>query len=1384
MARLTSLVETDGACALPGCTIKYASFVQVMWKAVQRGFVRHDEATFVADGLRYGFKLGVDTDKMRGHRQFNNYKSSIDSAASVSKAIQERVDNHKTLDLGPSTPEIELSIRKFFAASCIFPMGAVGKSVEEYVNEKRPTDDHARSGLNAATDMKGLRYSLNTYRQIAEGFLKNFYMRVSDVKGAFPILPLHPGIWPFFFFRFYKNGNVHARHLYLHLFADFGAAGTPGTFKIFFDVVVLMARSEEILTLPMTVYVDDLQSFGPERLSVDAEMEKFHYFGENTCGVFFKWLKDRKAAQCQMALGFWWDSRTLTRCLVQEKVDSYLFAFGEVLTCKTMSLVEMQRAAGKMQRTVMTFPTGAACLVVSMFALMCGLRLPWQRRRTTRTVRQDVSTVIDLLRLNLGRGYYSFKDFVLGHGVATDASRSRGYTGGGFFSMCGLYDFWVYGSRAARQAIDFLEGDVVVATVRRLAHRWFGMRIPFFVDNMVFEKSGEAGRSRVERLNVLLKELFMLQIIFNFIIEWFWIDTNSNLLADHLSRGREDEFLRDAHGDGTARFFSEYNRVADDRSREFGQAASASAQEDALRFTAEYLMNDSTDTESAYAGKTLRKALPTSWLCLPKGVTPRRVDDTAGRTRALPEVRGKITEKDLIAAQEAAKAGPGQFSRQLGPKPSRQKSSCAWCGKTDYFELIKCKYCPRAFCEDCYPPMEHGCLGPYPLGISGGANDPNDRYDKGAPDFQADYPLARDLPGVAGSSPGESALLIPTDAPEDVGGVQGATYAQRAMQAANAPVRGRRVGGRARNGGMALLGLLFLSFCEPGASAPYEHGNGEVADAVLAASYVRSSIYDGLPDVMVTQVEQIMDNRLASSSWRKVSTALKSWRAFAADNGWETIIRTNDPLRGGKLAAWVTSLVALTTLVYASISKYVWGLCTWLQLQHQADPRLGVPEWATFMKATKVLTFVPAKPHDRCPVETLEKIVLNLDDSKFEDVQMGFLLLFLFYTFARTETPLSKAREGRECFLAEEDMAWSDVRLRRDESTAWEQVVDIKFKKTKTDQRVERPEARGGGDWVTVGNTDEQMWSLAFWYIQLLGFYQRRRDAAEPFFVNPGTYAAGLEGAVDASGAWLYRDALKAFHDAQSAVGIADDDITGFHGIRVEGYGVSKRGNGESLTVAHGGWKSRKGHERYARFPSQHVRNIARNMRRACASDFADSSEADSEEGAPGPRERSAEPPAERLRRGQVGSTSSPAASSGASSSAVAPASAPLRRGAPAQDPLLPEGWKSVRRQASSGTRYTAYVGPDGQKASSREVAWRVAEGRSAPAGSRAAEAEAPGSARGGKSRKAASREGPGTPVAAAAGSGPVPRGVHLRDFIVEAARPPRRKPPAQRARA
>ena len=58
---------------------------------------------------------------------------------------------------------------------------------------------------------------------------------------------------------------------------------------------------------------------------------------------------------------------------------------------------------------------------------------------------------------------------------------------------------------------------------------------------------------------------------------------------------------------------------------------------------------------------------------------------------------------------------------------------------------------------------------------------------------------------------------------------------------------------------------------------------------------------------------------------------------------------TDDPNRGGKLAAFVMSRVMTTTIVYASISKTVWALVEWFKLQHQADPRVGLVGWKNFM---------------------------------------------------------------------------------------------------------------------------------------------------------------------------------------------------------------------------------------------------------------------------------------------------------------------------------------------------------------------------------------------------------------------------------------------------
>ena len=161
-----------------------------------------------------------------------------------------------------------------------------------------------------------------------------------------------------------------------------------------------------------------------------------------------------------------------------------------------------------------------------------------------------------MLALNMGKGFYSYALHRRAPDVWTDASRQdpiRGesYSGGGFLSACGRYSHFIFGRAFARsQLIDFMEGYTVLLAVQQLAPFWRHCKVTIWIDNSAFQQSGEKGRSRVERLNWLLRKLLILQVEYDFVLSYAWISTHDNYLADHLSRGRVDEFLLHVHSSG------------------------------------------------------------------------------------------------------------------------------------------------------------------------------------------------------------------------------------------------------------------------------------------------------------------------------------------------------------------------------------------------------------------------------------------------------------------------------------------------------------------------------------------------------------------------------------------------------------------------------------------------------------------------------------------------------------------------------------------------------------------------------------------------------------------------------------------------------------------
>ena len=976
------VVEAQGACALPGVSIRYDSFVTEMWRAVHRGFVTHEHASFVSEGLRHGFRCGVDVTLMAGHRWFSNYPSTQPYAAQSQcfDAISKRVAAYKTLDLGLWSNALGNDIKGAFGASAIFPMGCVPKIHEPEV--MRCTDDHTRTGLNAVTSLEGLLHSLNAVNEIAWFLKQGYYMHVSDVDGAFTVLPFHPDLWPFMFFRFRSPDSVGPPHLFCHLTGDFGTRGMPGVFKIFFvDVLMNMARSAMVLTLPCPVFVDDLSLIGPVGELVVDEMNGFQHWAGNVCGVYFKALKDRVAAQCQTSLGFVWNSVSLVRSLEEKKLLSYVELLTEYAGKPKLTLKEMQSMAGRMQRAAYTMPPGAACLISGLFLLMAGLKLPWHNKRTTKAVRSDFRWFRDMLQANLGRGFYSFDLFGWASEVRTDACKSKDMAGGGFVSRCGRYDWWYYGTRAKRQLIDFLEGDTVSVCMQKMGCYWYRCRAPIGIDNMTFEKSVEKGRSKAVRLQVLVKEVFACQLQYQFVACPFWLSSEDNELADHLSRAREDVFLKRAYETG---FWS-------------------------------------------------------------SPVVPQRLIG-AGSTRTLPEKRGELSSM----------LDP-RMGLYLPPPPSLGDASLLNGLPREDRLLAHCIM---------------GGVGKPPLALDGGA---------------------------------------PHRMPHDV-----------------------------------------------------------------SVSYPRVSLTEGLPEELLELLHDVVDNRFAASSWRSIYSGVAKWQVVADKYGWDQVIKTDDPQRGGKLTAFVLSLVKDTDLVFSSIENYLWGVRSWHELQLQADPIKGVMSWDLFMASVKVLTFVPHEPRVPTPLAVVEKIVAEADRNSFEDVQMVTLILAMLYTFTRVECPCPQSFTGRGSWDPSKHWRGEDFDIG---SAAGRRAAFIRFRGIKQDRLEERPQAQGDGDWSTIGEIPGSEMCFVTWLVRLNAFHGPR-DPKSPMFVSR-----------DRVRPLLYAAALNGFKELQIRVGVSPDNVTKFHGLRILGYNRSKKAVGEALTVEHGRWMS-SAHDRYSRFSMAEVASI------------------------------------------------------------------------------------------------------------------------------------------------------------------------------------------------
>jgi hypothetical protein len=550
---LRQQVVSEGVSVLPAPLLNYRRLSPALQRAVIRGYVPLRSALFVHDMFTIGCKLGINVDEFeqsrKGTKWHRNYKSATDHREPVSKGIRKRVDKGTSVCLGRINGKQDL--RLLPANSIIFPMGGTEKRLE--VSEWRPTSDHTKSQLNLYTSLVDLLHSITSDSDILRWFVDGAYMAVGDVADAFPMIPLFPAVWKWFFFVWFNpyDHQDPAEYLFASVCADFGTRGAPGAFKILFaDVLVGVARSELIITLPMPIHVDDFGLIGPAAEAVDLEMEAFAAFlgGLNAP---LKDLKGKQASQQQEMIGFIWDSVNLTRELLAVKRTRYVTTWQRHAAQRSLTLRELQSDVGTIHRAIKTLPPGAGIFMANVLTASRGLSLPWHKRRVNGLMRRDYEQISSLIQQNLGKGYFDLRHFARAPDIHTDASKGVGFAGGGYLSMCGRYNYWSYGSRARRALIDELEGDTSFAALDDLGKAGLLYRrlVRLRIDNSAFQLSAYKGWSRTDRLNRILFAIFQLCLRYECVVEWVWISTHLNIFADALSRSV-------AHGYGEPLFLS------------------------------------------------------------------------------------------------------------------------------------------------------------------------------------------------------------------------------------------------------------------------------------------------------------------------------------------------------------------------------------------------------------------------------------------------------------------------------------------------------------------------------------------------------------------------------------------------------------------------------------------------------------------------------------------------------------------------------------------------------------------------------------------------------------------------------------------------------------
>ena len=160
-------------------------------------------------------------------------------------------------------------------------------------------------------------------------------------------------------------------------------------------------------------------------------------------------------------------------------------------------------------------------------------------------------------------------------------------------------------------------------------------------------------------------------------------------------------------------------------------------------------------------------------------------------------------------------------------------------------------------------------------------------------------------------------------------------------------------------------------------------------------------------------IQNVMNTRLETSSQSTINTVVsKWWLPFLLLHAlpYVTVPPGHDG-RGGVMASFTLHL-ARKNLKFGTVQSYVWAIC-----EHHiqvggiaADPLDNVLDWSRWMHALEVQSWVDSsvEPHEMVPFTLFVRTLRYLDRTNHDDVLLGIILVFMYHTMSRSETPVRR----------------------------------------------------------------------------------------------------------------------------------------------------------------------------------------------------------------------------------------------------------------------------------------------------------------------------------------------------------------------------------------